>query len=821
MMPFRFRSLCCFMVALLTIWAAPAQASANFVTEMRVLLVSDAAAALARADAALASADNGTTQATPTFQAEALWVKAQAQFRLGNAAAARDTLGDIAALRLTGAANTRMQGNTELLLGLLARQAGNFPDALTHYRTAQRRFIAARDRRGQGQALQALGVLYNETTDTENARRHLDLAAETYADDDVYNLSLQNNLGVAAMNRSDYQIATEHLSRAATIADRLGVSSFAATIRMNIAITQVDMGRFADAAVTLRQIGPPESLPDGPLRIDVTRTHAIMALRNRNIAEAERLMDGLMADVDPANSGPAYRMAHFIAYQVYEAAGRHRDALTQLEAARRLEEEGARLIASNRAALLAAQFGYDAQNARIDRLKAEQLARAVEFEQQRTNMQRSFLVFVLIAAGVALAALGTLLVVTIRARNRARRDEARLAVTNVQLEHALAAKSEFLASTSHEMRTPLNGIIGMSQILLADPGLGAKMRGQIELVHSAGTAMRGLVDDLLDVAKIERGGFTIAPQAARIAPIIEEVVAQFRPTAALEGLALTTDIALPDEEVLVDAGRLRQMVVNLVGNAIKFTAHGGVRVTVRHDRHATGDRLRVTVTDTGSGIAPEWHEKIFEMFQQVDGSRTRKQGGTGLGLAITRQLARAMGGDITVRSTPGAGSSFTCEIPWQPVAPEAKGAVPEAGPSAPDILIVGANPLRIALLANIAGRSGRAHATAPPSQVAERLTDPATRPAILLIDAQAPPVPGLAGHPALAGGLEVIVAGDAGDECGILPCAGATAVPFAVNALLPRLQAAPVDSGLKAGTESRTMPLDATRGTAIRAAASG
>jgi signal transduction histidine kinase len=816
-----FRWLMAMMLACIVV---PASAAANFVTDMRVRLVSDAPAALAAAQAQFARTQRGTGPDNTVMQAEALWVQAQAQFRLGDATQAQATLRTISNLALVGPARRRMRGNAQLLHGLLARQTGDFPQAMRHYRAAQTHFLAARDRRGQGQALQALGVLYNETTDVENAHRYLRMAAETYADDDVYNLSLNNNRGVAYNNSWQPAQAALYFSRAATYADRLGIIAYANTIRMNVAIAQVDLRQYAAAAATLRRIGSVEALPEGPMQIDMARIHALLALRTGDVASATRYIDQLMADVDPAESGPSFRIAHLVAYQVYEATGRHRDALTHLEATRRLEEEGARLIASNRAALLAAQFGYDAQNARIDRLKAQQLTRSVAFERQRADMQRSFLTIVLIATGIALTALVSMLVISIRARNRARRDEAQLAVANVQLQHALSAKSEFLASTSHEMRTPLNGIVGMSQILLADQTLSPRMRGQIELVHTAGTAMRGLVDDLLDVAKIEHGGFSIAPQPVRIAVTIAEVIAQFQPTAALEGLTLQADITVPDEDILLDAGRVRQIIVNLVGNAIKFTERGGVHLVVRHDRkdadQSGGGKLKITVSDTGMGIAPEWQDKIFEMFQQVDGSRTRSHGGTGLGLAITRQLARAMGGDVFLKSTSGQGSSFQCSLPYQPVAVTSNAAV-AAGPAAAEVMIVGANPLRIALLSNIIGRTGKTQAVAPPSQVAARLNDPATRPAIVLIDAAALPVPDIEHHPAWANGVKVIVAGDPADGVAPSPCTSAICVPFALNALLPLLREAPPISDLHDNPETPTVANDASPSTSRVAGAVG
>jgi tetratricopeptide (TPR) repeat protein len=206
-------------------------------------------------------------------------VQAQAQFRLGEVASAQATIAALLRMRLAGPTRRRMQGNAELLQGLLARQQGNFPQALLHYRNAQTHFVAAQDLRGQGQALQALGVLYTDTTDTENAQRYLNLAAEIYQGDPVYNLNLNNNLGVAAVNSLNPAAAVRYFSRAATIADQLGVANYAAMSRGNMAIAQVDLDRFADAAATLRLIGPLESLPNGPLRVDVTRTHALLALR--------------------------------------------------------------------------------------------------------------------------------------------------------------------------------------------------------------------------------------------------------------------------------------------------------------------------------------------------------------------------------------------------------------------------------------------------------------------------------------------------------------------------------------------------------------
>lgn len=780
------------MIIAVMMSAAPAMASSRFAEAMRAELVTDPSSALSQAEAEMRQASARGRPAQAERLAEALWVKAQAEIRLGQTDASLVTLQRIVHLRLTGDLHHRMTANVSLLRGLAARQRGDFPAALNHYRAAQTAFIAAHDERGQGQALQALGALYTDTSDSPNAFRYLELAEEAYSNDDIYNLSLNNNFGVALVNAERPAEAVDRYSRAAEYADRLGATAYATTIRHNIAIAQIELGRLVAAAATLRRIGDPSLLANPALQNQVLRARAMLAFRAGRTADAVRDLERIFADTDLSETSAQYRFAHTIAYQVYEGAGQPALALRHLEAVRRLEEADSRLLASNRAALLAAQFGYDAQNARIDRLRAEQLARNIIVERQRSAMQRTFGLIIIGAGVVALAALAGMLVIAMRARNQARRDEAKLAVTNAQLEEALAAKSEFLASTSHEMRTPLNGILGMSQILLADSTLSAKTRGQVELVHSAGTAMRVLVDDLLDIAKIEHGGFTIAPRAALIAPIIDEAVAQFRDAARIDGLTLDAEITLPHEDILIDPDRMRQIIVNLIGNAVKFTERGGVVVRVDLVPGDRGPRLRLAVSDSGGGIAPEWHEKIFLLFQQVDGTRTRSHGGTGLGLAICRQLAQAMGGDVALSSTSCAGTTFTVDLPYQPIA-VGKTASTDAKPLA-DIIIIGADPLRAALLHGIAKRSGRSTEAVVPAMVAARLDEAApTAGTIILMDAQAvallPPTTDLK---AVAADIVLIIAGDSDALAGHQLTRRATCVPFAVNALLPLLGSAPI-----------------------------
>ena len=238
-------------------------------------------------------------------------------------------------------------------------------------------------------------------------------------------------------------------------------------------------------------------------------------------------------------------------------------------------------------------------------------------------------------------------------------------------EQANRIKSEFLANMSHEIRTPMNGVLGMAELLL-DTGLTDLQRRYASNVRNSGESLLHIINDILDFSKIEAGKMELDTVDFDVRETTEEVVELLAGRAHAKGLELTCQIdADVPSAVRGDPGRLRQVLINLVGNAVKFTEHGEVGITIkRADDAAAGDRsdvcgLRFIVRDTGIGISAEARQRMFKAFTQADGSTSRRFGGTGLGLVISKQLIELMGGEIEMRSRPGRGSTFWFTVALQ------------------------------------------------------------------------------------------------------------------------------------------------------------
>jgi PAS domain S-box-containing protein len=317
-----------------------------------------------------------------------------------------------------------------------------------------------------------------------------------------------------------------------------------------------------------------------------------------------------------------------------------------------------------------------------------------------------------------------------------RRAEAAMEEAKRLAEQANQTKSRFLANMSHELRTPLNAIIGYSEMLReeAEEGGQEAMVPDLDKIQGAGRHLLGLINDILDLSKVEAGRMELFLERLETEPFVREVASTVEPLVRQRGNALRLEIGDAPAHLRTDATKLRQILLNLLGNAAKFTENG--TVTLRVERHAAegGERVRFRVIDTGIGMTPEQVGRLFQPFTQADASTTRRYGGTGLGLTISKHFAEMMGGEVQVESEPGAGTEFRVELPvevGEPTVPAVRfdgirdgeegtqldAVAPDAaageGPEPPRVLVIDDDPAAREMIGRTLAREGfRVHLAA-------------------------------------------------------------------------------------------------------------
>jgi signal transduction histidine kinase len=778
----------------------PTNAFEDKVAAAKSAMMTDPQVALQRSLEALDLARRGPAATQAEQVATAQWLQGESLLRLNRTGDAAPIIAEALATAAARVPNSKLYGDLMIAQADMRQTNGDVQAALAGFHDAYRAFGVAKQPRSQAMALMRIGSIYQDAGDYPKVLQYYAQAADLYPADVALLMTAENNIGNALKSQKKYAESVARFEGALQIARKLKGPQLEAQVLSNLAEAEIAGGRL-DAAqghleeaqrIAAHDAGAHEEAPF------IWGLQARVALQRHQPQAAAQMLARTFQGVDLKTSTMPFRDFHETAYQTYTQLGDDHLALAHLKAFKRLDDEARTVAASTNAALMSAQFDFANQTTRIAQLKAGQLQRDVQLARSRNVITTVLLIgFVLIAILLAVSVLWIR-----RSRNEVRAANGKLSLANHALEKALTARTEFLATTSHEIRTPLNGILGMTQVMLSERKLDPDLREKIALVHGAGEAMRALVDDILDIAKIETDGVTLNPVEFDLPQLCQETAQLWTARAKGKGIELNWDTAEAPDRIVEDAGRLRQILFNLLSNAIKFTQAGTVSLVTRVDQGANGEELVLAVTDTGIGIPADKLEEIFESFRQVDSSTTRNFEGTGLGLAICRRLAQAMGGDVGVESVLGEGSTITVRLPLVRAAAPEKGwkdrrATPRALPDC-RVLICDANPMTQAMIkASLQASSRSVEAV---TSCAEVLDAGPSRFDLVLIDANmlgAERQSRLEALRELAGAVKpamvAVMTADIGeDEAGRLLGAGAGQIikkPIAASALAGELRA--------------------------------
>jgi signal transduction histidine kinase len=636
--------------------AVAAEAYGAAIENAKTVMMADPQEALAQSDRALILAEQQSGQDTATNRATAMWLKAEALIGLNRL----DEAGVIATEAMTdverAAPGTKLNGDLMRSRGAVQALLGNVQQALADYQGAYKIYRKAKVPRSQAIALNDLGQIYWEAGDYRRSLDYYKQAVEIYNDDPGFALGNHNNLGETYKALEKFADAEREYGLAIVAAKELGSRLLETRILSNLALVQIEQGKLVEAEFTTnRALALSRYGEAADWRRFVIGVEARLAYERGDRQRAARLIDQTFLGADLNTTELPYREFHELGAKVFDETGQPLKALAHLRAFQRLDSQARDLVATTSSQLMAAEFDFANQNLRISELKQGQLERDIKLERQRSEFRTmafiGFAVALMIVLGLTLAAFF---------RIRRSRNEVRLA--NADLAHALKAKTDFLAMTSHEIRTPLNGILGTAQVMLSKQDMDEENLKRVNLIKSAGETMKALVDDLLDVAKMESGQVTIEMGPTAVGSILVDAGQLWRDKIASKGLDYHEDIRAIPECIETDGGRVRQIVFNLLSNAAKFTRSGSVTLRATCD-DATRE-LAIAIIDTGVGIPAAEQKRVFEAFHQVDNATTREFSGTGLGLSISQNLAVALGGRIELESQEGKGSTFRLILPF-------------------------------------------------------------------------------------------------------------------------------------------------------------
>ena len=462
--------------------------------------------------------------------------------------------------------------------------------------------------------------------------------------------SFVHNLSIVLMNVGKLQAARQASEIFGRIADKSGIQLemfFARMLCGHVALDLKDFNTARDCFLGARDLVHVVGDRTRSLQLSLAETY----LRLSNIEMAEEILRSVQADPNLEKNRMDQLAAERLSLDLLQARGRHNEAYEGLvehfEGKLKLRDSELEKIASELRSLTAA--------------RAAELEERADLLRSQTTLQEKVIArqhLIALLGGIVILG-AVFFIVRLHRTSRSLREARNQALA------ASAVKSEFLANMSHEIRTPMYGVLGMAE-LLQDTPLNDRQWTFVDTIHKSGSALLTIINDILDFSKIEAGKMQLDPAPFELKSAVEDVAALIANAAREKGVELSIRVQ-PDlpRTVEADGGRIRQVLTNLVGNAVKFTNEGYVLIEVTGQ--VRGDRvaLRVGIEDTGIGISKEKVPVVFEQFTQAEGSTTRKYGGTGLGLSITKSLVEAMGGTIGVKSELGQGSTFwvTLEVP--------------------------------------------------------------------------------------------------------------------------------------------------------------